>query len=366
MSLEASTTPDTTSSPDTITATGPIVVAGTDLLGALTAIRGELGDPHLPSLPLLPDRGPGADAAGRAAALLEELPVEIGPHGWRVSARPGEDLRRSRSLLASDVNVLADLAGAEQIPATRIGVTVLGPVTLASVLDLPGGERVLSDHGARRDLADSLAAGLAAHLAALRTALPGATVTLRIDEPALDAVLAGTVATASGYRTLRALDRAEVRQTLRQAVEAARGSGTADVVLAVEPAPLPLSLAREAEADALAVPASALRTAPDALGEYLDDGGALTVGLETTAVDRRGTRGLREVSDLAGQVLDPWQRLGLPVTRLPQLTVTTRMPAGALTGTRAPAGAPDAGRLPALLRRLVATADALETTARDA
>lgn len=358
--------PAPVAAPETVGATGPVVVAGTDLPAALTAIRGELGDQHLPSLPLLPDRGPGADAAGRAGALLEDLPVEAGPHGWRVAARPGEDLRRSRSLLASDVNVLADLAGAEQSPAPRFGVSVLGPVTLATMLDLAGGQRVLGDHGARRDLAGSLAAGLATHLAALRTALPGAAITLRIDEPALDAVLAGTVATASGFRTLRAVDRAEVRQTLRQTVEAARGAGAADVVVAVEPTALPLALAREAGADALALPATALGTAPDALGEYLDDGGALTVGFDVARFDVARSRGLREVSELADQVLEPWYRLGLPATRLPQLTVTVHTPAGALTGTRAPAAAPDARRLPALLRRLVGAADALESTARDA
>ncbi|OMH35157.1 hypothetical protein [Tersicoccus sp. Bi-70] len=364
MSPEPTSTP--AASPDTVTATGPTVVAGTDLPGALTAIRGELGDQHLPSLPLLPDRGPGADAVGRAATLLEDLPVEAGPHGWRVAARPGEDLRRSRSLLASDVNVLADLAGADQSPAARFGVSVLGPVTLATMIDLAGGQRVLGDHGARRDLVESLATGLATHLAALRTAVPGAAITLRIDEPALDAVLAGTVATASGFRTLRAVDRSEVRQTLQQTVEAARVAGADQVVIAVEPTALPLALAREIGADALALPATALSTAPDALGEYLDDGGALTAGLDPTGSDQRGTRGLREVSELAGQILDPWRRLGVSATRLSQLTVTVRTPAGALTGTRSPGGAPDAGRLPALLRRLVATADALETTARDA
>ncbi|GGC87639.1 hypothetical protein GCM10011512_13240 [Tersicoccus solisilvae] len=355
--------PDVTAAPApaTVTATGPVLVAGTDLPGALTAIRGELGDPHLPSLPLLPDRGPGADAVGRVTALLVDLPVEVGPHGWRVAARPGEDLRRSRSLLASDLNMLADLAGAEQTPATRIGVCVLGPVSLATRLDLAGGERVLADRGARRDLADSLAAGLATHLAAVRAALPGASVTVRIDEPALAAVTAGTVATASGYRTLRAVDRSDVRQTLRQLVEAVRDAGAHEVVLAVEPEPLPLALGREVEADGLALPATALTSAPDDLGEYLDGGGALTIGLD---VD--GPRGVREVSDLAGQVLAPWRRLGLPETRLTQLTLTARTSPAAITSTRAPAGTPDAGRLPAVLHRLVGTADALETTARDA
>ncbi|OMH27036.1 hypothetical protein BKD30_03860 [Tersicoccus phoenicis] len=355
-----------TPTPSTVTAAGPAVVAGTDLLGALTAIRGELGDPHLPNLPLLPDRGPGADAAGRAAALLVDLPVEVGPHGWRVTARPGEDLRRSRSLLASDVNVLADLVGVEQTSARRIGVAVLGPFSLATMLDLAGGERLLADHGARRDLADSLAAGLAAQLQGLRVALPDAAVTLRVDEPALDGVLAGTVPTASGYRTLRAVDRGEVRQVLRRVVEVVRDAGATAVVLAVEVGALPLSVARDVEADGLAVPATALAvttpsTVPDALGDYLDGGGAIVVELDTAAAGGN----IRQVNDLAGQVLDPWRRLGLPAARLPQVTVTSRTPRTALTGTTASTTAPDAGRLPTLLRRLVAAADALDTTARD-
>ena len=87
-------------------------------------------------------------------------------------------------------------------------VQAVGPWTLAAALELRGGEAVLGDPGACRDLAGSLAEGLRAHLADVRRRVPGAEVVLQLDEPSLTAVLRGRVRTASGYRTYRAVDRA--------------------------------------------------------------------------------------------------------------------------------------------------------------
>jgi hypothetical protein len=67
-------------------------------------IAGEL--PEFPHLAELPNRGPGADMIGRAAALLVDIPTEITPRGWRIAERPGRDLRRARSYLSADLDAI--------------------------------------------------------------------------------------------------------------------------------------------------------------------------------------------------------------------------------------------------------------------
>ena len=42
----------------------------------------------LPFTVTLAERGPWGDRVGRAAALLAELPTELGPHGWKLADRP--------------------------------------------------------------------------------------------------------------------------------------------------------------------------------------------------------------------------------------------------------------------------------------
>ena len=150
-------------------ATGPVALGGTpwrgtDVAEAQRVTLGELGADHWPVLPELPDRGPGADATGRSAALLQELAVDLQPHGWRVSppgaAGSGRDRRRAVSLWHEDAHRWADTAGAEGAVVERLAVRVRGPLSLLAGLWLPGGERVLGDHGARRDVAESYLEGL--------------------------------------------------------------------------------------------------------------------------------------------------------------------------------------------------------------
>ncbi len=71
--------------PGAVTGIGSL--PGTDPAEAAALVLGEL--PDLPHLPELPARGPGADMVGRGAALLVDLPVELVPSGWRLTARPG-------------------------------------------------------------------------------------------------------------------------------------------------------------------------------------------------------------------------------------------------------------------------------------
>lgn len=117
---------------------------GENPLEAARLVFGELGgEPGMPFLPQLPERGPGADPVGRAAALLVDLPVDLQPSGWRLVDRPGRDLHRARSYLTSDTDALAEAADGYRGPLLT---TVTGPWTLAGAiwLSVASGSRVTS------------------------------------------------------------------------------------------------------------------------------------------------------------------------------------------------------------------------------
>ena len=65
-------------------------------------------------------------------------------------------------------------------------------------MERPRGDRVLADSGARRDLSQSLAEGLAQLVAELGRRLPDVESLIQLDEPMLPRCSAGTIATASG------------------------------------------------------------------------------------------------------------------------------------------------------------------------
>ena len=99
-----------------------------------------------------------------------DLPVDLQPHGWRLVDSPGRDQRRAASWLRSDLDALAEAFDGYAGP---LKVQVAGPWTLAASLWLPRGERALTDPGARREVVESLAAGVGDHLTAVRGGGPG-------------------------------------------------------------------------------------------------------------------------------------------------------------------------------------------------
>ena len=200
--------PSETAFPTGVVATGVGSWPGQDVREALRVLRGELGSGQapdgvvaLPYLPELPARGPGADMVGRTAQLLVDLPVDLQPQGWRLVDHPGRDVERALSLWRRDLDELAESFDGYAGP---LKVQVAGPWTMAAALWKPLGDKVLSDPGATRDLTESLAEGVAAHVADVRRLVPGAQVVLQVDEPSLTAVLAGRIRSESGYRTLPA------------------------------------------------------------------------------------------------------------------------------------------------------------------
>jgi methionine synthase II (cobalamin-independent) len=293
---------------------------GENPLEAARTLIGELAG-HLPHLPELPARGPGADMTGRAAALLVDMPVDLQPMGWRLVDRPGRDLGRALAFWRADLDALAEAADGHRGP---LKVQVAGPWTLASMVWLPRGERVAVDAGARRDLVDSLAEGVSQHVAAVRRLVPGAELVVQVDEPALPAVLAGRLPTASGFGRLRAVDPVEVRDGLRSVLAAATAAGAAGTAVHCCAADVPLALLRETGASALSVDVSLLRAARwESVAVAVEAGVALWAGAVPTTGEVPGT----------GVVLDavrrPWKDLGLAPALLADVVVT---PACGLAG----------------------------------
>jgi hypothetical protein len=302
-----------------VTGTALGSMPGTDVVESVTLLRGELGAPHLSFLPVLPARGPAAEPVARTAAVLEELHADRQPHGLRVSGVPGKDSRAARALLASDVNVLADVIGAESgTDAAPVKTQLLGPLSLTAQLYLHAGERALKDHGARRDISASLAAGVGEHVRAVRAAAPGRDVVVQLDETLLDRVLAGSLPTMSGYRTLRAVPPAEARSSLRAVVEACRAAGARHVALRLAPGVDP-RLAAEAGADAVQLEAptgSAHDWEP--LAALVEEGLQLWLGVVPVSP------GPVRARVLAQDVWAVWRDLGLPADALDLVRITPR------------------------------------------
>ena len=143
--------------------------------------------PGLPHVPELPGRGATASLAGRGLAVMSGLGADLQPAGWRLTDSPGVDHRRARSLLAQDLDTVEELTQGYVGP---FKTQIAGPWTLAATVERPRGDKVLADHGARRELAQALAEGVSDHVADLRRRLSGVDrLIVQVDEPALAAVL---------------------------------------------------------------------------------------------------------------------------------------------------------------------------------
>ncbi|MGZ3117894.1 methionine synthase [Streptomyces sp. H62] len=280
-------------------ATGIGSLPGQDAREAAKTATGSFED--FPFLPELPARGPGADMIGRTAGMLVELYARVEPSGWRLGDRPGRDTKRARAWLREDLDALEEFTQGYEGP---VKVQAVGPWTLAAALELRNGEAVLSDPGACRDLAASLAEGLRQHLAEVRRRIPGARPVLQLDEPSLTAVLRGQVRSASGYRTHRAVDRQVVEAALRDTA-AVHGDGPV-VVHSCAP-DVPFALLRRAGVAGVSFDFSLLTERDDeAIGEAVEGGTRLFAGVVP------GTDAA--LSDPAGSVMGVrtlWRRLGL-------------------------------------------------------
>jgi len=249
-----------------------------DLDEALRVVTGEV--PDLVYLPEVPGRGAVASMAGRALAVVYGLDADLQPAGWRLTGTGGTagvDHRRARSLLAQDLDTLEEqtqgLKGA-------LKVQVAGPWTLAATVERPRGDKVLADHGARRDLAQALAEGVAGHVADVRRRVPGATrLVVQVDEPALASVLAGAVPTASGLGRHRTVGPPEASEALAWVLDAVTAAGAEPWVHSCAPG-TPLALLRGAGARGLAVDHAQLTARDhDELATALEAGESVVLGV---------------------------------------------------------------------------------------
>ncbi|KPC81646.1 MULTISPECIES: methionine synthase [Streptomyces] len=298
-------------------ATGIGSMPGGDAREAAKTVTGSFADGQgMPYLAELPARGPGADMTGRTVGLLVEMYGHVEPSGWRISDRPGRDTRRARSWLGEDLDALEEFTqGYEGL----LKVQAVGPWTLAAGLELRGGEAMLGDPGACRDLAGSLAEGLRSHLAEVRRRIPGAEVVLQLDEPSLTAVLQGRIRSASGYRTYRAVDRQVVEGALRDLLAVNGESPT--VVHSCAPE-VPFALLRRAGADAVSFDFSLItEREEEAIGEAVEGGTQLFLGM-IPGLDAASAA----LSDPGGSVKEVrtlWSRLGLNPGTLSESVVVT-------------------------------------------
>ena len=296
-------------------ASGVGSLPGTDPVEAVRLVTGEL--PDFPHLPELPGRGAGADLIGRTAALLVDLYVDLTPAGWRLVSRPGVDLRRAQEFLARDLDGLFEVAERYTGP---LKVQVAGPWTLAAGLERSRGDRAVVDAGARRDLTQSLAEGISAHVAAVAARVPGAQVVVQLDEPSVPAVLQGGLPTVSGFGKLSAVESTVVEEQLSQLVDRV----PAPVVVHCCAQRAPLDLFRAAGADALSFDLDQVQDL-DAVGAAVEAGTHLFVGV-VPGTDATLPPAKATASRLGGW----WRELGFPADQL--YTAVTLTPACGLAG----------------------------------
>jgi methionine synthase II (cobalamin-independent) len=210
-------------------ATGVGSMPGTDFAESMQIVLDTVG---LAFVPELPARGVHAGMIGRTLAVLDGLEADLQPDGWRVGVGEGADVRRARSLLAQDLDVAEELAQEHDGP---IKIQVTGPLTLAATVERPRGDKMLADHGARREISESLAEGLRTHVADARRRFARADLVVQVDEPAIAAVLGGGIPTASGFSRHRVVHPPEADALLRNVVDAITSAGARPVVHSCAP-----------------------------------------------------------------------------------------------------------------------------------
>lgn len=297
------------------TATGIGSWPGTTPRVAAEIVVGEL--PGLTHLAELPARGVGADLIGRAGALLVDIAIDTTVRGYRVTARPSAVTRRAASLLDEDIDALeeawerAGLTGSGR----PVKVQLPGPVTLAAELELGNGHRAITDAGARRDLAASLAEGAAAHARQVARRLD-TTVVVQFDEPSLPAALAGRLGGVTALSTVRPVAASEAVELLDLAVAAAAPAGAG----AGGPAalhccgwPVPWEVVCRSGIDAVGLDATALDTTDyDGIGAFVESGRTVLLGLVPVITPARRPAA-EEIARAAAAITD---RVGLARTVL--------------------------------------------------
>jgi methionine synthase II (cobalamin-independent) len=284
------------------TATGIGSWPGISARAAAEVVVGELHT--MPHLVELPARGVGADMIGRAGALLVDIAIDTVPRGYRIAARSGAVTRRAASLLGEDIDALEEAweKGGAGLAGRVVKVQAPGPITLAAQLELGGGHRAITDPGAVRDLAASLAEGVAVHAAELARRL-GAKVVVQFDEPSLPDALAGRLRGVTALSPVHPVDEALAVELL----DVCAGGGDVAVHCCapdIEWNALQRSMITAVSVDITRFEAGDL----DGLGEFVESGRTVLLGVVPAATPAKRPA-VEEVAKAATVVTD---RLGFP------------------------------------------------------
>ncbi|RDH74639.1 methionine synthase [Mycolicibacterium moriokaense] len=307
---------------DFATGTGIGSWPGTSAREAAEIVVGELS--RLPHLVELPARGLGSDLIGRAGALLVDIGIDTVPRGYRIAAGRSSVTRRAVSLLAEDVDALeeawekAGLRGADR----AVKVQAPGPITLAAQLELAGGHRAITDAGAVRDLARSLAEGVSAHRSEISRRL-GCRTVVQFDEPVLPAALAGRLTGVTSLTPVHPVDDQVAAALLDECVTVVGG----EVALHSCAGGLPWPMLQRGAVNAVSIDLATLTPDDlDGVGEFVESGGTVMLGVvSVTAPVRRPS-----AEQIAKTVVDFTDRLGFPRAVLPERIGVT--PACGLAG----------------------------------
>lgn len=248
-----------------ITAAGSL--PGDDFRGALSAMAEAL--PELMPLPELPARGVESQMIGRALGLIDDLHFDLQPSGWRLTNHSDAAHRKARALWRRDLDDAEELLQAFD---GVLKVAITGPWTLASTVERPRGDRLLADHGARRDVAQALLEGAQRLASELRRRLPDVDVRWQIDEPALVAVRDGRVPTASGFSKHRSVEVPQLAEALKPFHDAILHCCAPGKWLDVA-----------SSAGFTTIYGDAALVGIDALGQWVDAGNAVVLGIVDAA-----------------------------------------------------------------------------------
>lgn len=252
----------------------------------------------------LPARGVGADMLGRAGALLVDVAIDTVPRGYRLAARPGAVTRRAISLLDEDMDALEEAWEAAGLRGDGrvVKVQAPGPITLAAEIELANGHRAITDPGALRDLAASLAEGVAAHRAGMARRLE-AEVVVQFDEPSLPKALGGGLSGVTSLSPVAPIEEDLAAGLLDSCAHTVGG----EVLLHCCAPGFPWDLLQRSAFRAVSVDAGALTAADlDGIAEFVESG--RTVALGVLGVEAPPRRPAAE--EVAAAVVAVTDRLG--------------------------------------------------------
>jgi methionine synthase II (cobalamin-independent) len=248
---------------------------GTSPREAAEIVVGELT--RLPHLVELPARGIGADLVGRAGALLVDITIDTVPRGYRIAGGRSAVSRRAASLLAEDIDAIEEAWERAGLRGTQrtVKVQAPGPITLAAALELANGHRAITDSGAVRDLAGSIAEGVALHRAEVSRRLD-CPVVVQFDEPSLPAALAGRLTGVTSLTPVHPVDESVATALLDDCIATVGG----EVAIHICAPELPWSMLHRSSVGAVSFDLTTLTAGDlDGVGEFVESGRTVMIGV---------------------------------------------------------------------------------------